>query len=171
MGYGLTVTTEQIIGLVAAILVMLCGTAGSVLPVIPGTPLVVGAAVAHRFYFGQQSMSNFVLVTIVVLMLLSLVLDYCATVFGAKKLGATWRGAVGAVIGGLIGLFFNLPGIILGPFIGALLLEMIGGREFKPAARAGLGATLGLLLGGVGKLAICVGIMTLFAVSVVYRST
>ena len=89
---------------------------------------------------------------------------------GAKKFGATWRGMTGAVIGGIVGLFFNLPGIILGPFIGATLFEMLGDKEFKKAAHAGLGATVGLLLGIVGKFSICVVMMILFAINVIHRS-
>jgi uncharacterized protein YqgC (DUF456 family) len=100
----------------------------------------------------------------------SLVMDYVASVYGAKRLGATWRGAVGAIVGALIGMFFNLPGILLGPFVGAVVFEMAGGREIKGASKAGIGATLGLLAGAVGKLACCVAMITLFSFNVIYRS-
>ena len=133
---------------------------------LPGTPLVLIAAIGHRLYFGDASASNTILIILVVLTLVSLVFDFLASMLGAKKFGATWRG----VIGGVIGLFFNLPGIILGPFLGAMLFEMLGGQEFKKATRAGLGATIGLLLGIVGKFSICVVMMILFATSVVLRS-
>jgi uncharacterized protein YqgC (DUF456 family) len=115
--------------------------------------------------------SNLVLIVLVLLMLASLGLDFLATVVGARKLGATWRGAVGAVVGGMIGLFFGLPGIILGPLLGAVLLELLGRKEFKKALQAGTGAVLGLLLGAVGKFALCVMMILLFAVNVVLRST
>lgn len=163
-------TAEQIIGLVLALLVMFIGMAGSILPGIPSTPLVVLAAIAHRLYFGDASLSNWALAVLVALMLLSLVMDYVASMFGAKKLGATWRGVLGAVVGGVIGIFFALPGIILGPFIGALAFEMIGGREWKEAARAGLGAVIGLFVGALGKLACCALMMGLFAASVISAS-
>jgi uncharacterized protein YqgC (DUF456 family) len=163
-------SAEQIAGLVLALLVMLLGCLGSFLPLLPGTPLVLVAAVAHRLYFGAASVNNWVLVLFFLLTALSFGLDYLASSLGAKKLGATWRGMLGAVIGGLVGLFFSLPGIILGPFIGALLFEMLGGYEFERATRAGVGAMLGLLAGALGKFAISVVMVTLFAVSVVYRS-
>ena len=168
--YPCGVTAEQIIGLSLALLVMLCGLVGSVIPGVPGTPLVLVAAVAHRLYFGAASANNWVLAALVLLTLLSFLFDYLASMFGAKKLGATWKGIVGAVGGGLLGLFFGFPGVILGPFLGALLLEMAGGRELKPAARAGLGALLGLLAGAVGKLAICLAMIGLFTLSVIWRS-
>lgn len=163
-------TTEQMIGLGLTLLVMLLGLIGSILPALPGTPLVFLAAVGHRLYFGEASASNLVLGVLGGLMVISLIFDYVATALGAKKFGATWRGAVGAVIGGLIGLFFAIPGIILGPFLGAMIFEMLGDKEFKHAARAGLGATIGLLLGVLGKFSIAVVMIILFAVNVVMRS-
>ena len=164
-------TPEQIIGLGLALLVMLLGLIGSILPGLPGTPLVFLAAVGHRLYFGQASVSNLVLGVLAGLMVVSLLLDFAATALGAKKFGATWRGAVGAVVGGLCGLLLVFPGIILGPFIGALLFELLGGKEFKAAASAGAGATLGLLLGLIGKFALTVVMAGLFAANVILRST
>lgn len=163
-------TTEQIIGLSIALLVMSFGLAGSILPGLPSTPLVLIAAIGHKLYFGETGVAWWVMGILVGFTLLSLVMDYLASIYGAKRLGATWRGAVGAVVGGLIGLFFNLPGILLGPFAGAALFEMAGGRNFKESSRAGLGATIGLLAGAIGKLACCVAMMGLFAVNVIYRS-
>jgi uncharacterized protein YqgC (DUF456 family) len=164
------VTTEQVIGLLLALLVMFLGLAGSILPGLPSTPLVLLGAVGHKLYFGPAGAAWWLLVVLAVMTLLSLVMDYLASVYGAKKLGATWRGAVGAIVGGLIGLFFNLPGILLGPFIGAALFELAGGREWKAASRAGVGATLGLLAGALGKLFCCALMMGMFGANVVYRS-
>ena len=163
-------TTEEIIGLSLALVVMLAGLIGSLLPVLPGTPLILAAVIGHRLYFGTASVGNFVLIVLVGLMLVSLGFDFLASMLGAKKFGATWRGVTGAVVGGVIGLFFSLPGIILGPFLGALLFEMLGDKEFKKAAHAGLGATIGLLLGIVGKFSIGVVMIILFATDVILRS-
>jgi len=163
-------TVEQIVGLTLALMVMLFGVIGSVLPVLPGVPVIVAAAIGHRLYFGEQGASVWVLALMGIMEVVAFALDYIAGMIGAKKLGATWRGIVGAVVGGIIGLFFNLPGILLGPFFGALLLEMAGGREFKPAAKAGAGAVLGLFAGALGKLALCLTMILLFATNVIYRS-
>jgi len=163
-------TTEQIIGLVLALLVMCVGVAGSILPGLPSTPVVLFAAIAHKLYFGPTGAAWWVMVILVAFTVISLVVDYAASVYGAKKLGATWRGAVGSIVGGLIGLFFSLPGILLGPFIGAFLFEMAGGREWRAASKAGVGATLGLLAGTLGKLACCIAMMLLFTVNVIIRS-
>lgn len=163
-------TTEQIIGLILALVLMCVGVVGSILPGLPGTPLVLLAAVSHKLYFGIAGAAWWVLTILAVITVVSVLVDYAASVYGAKRLGATWRGALGAIVGGLVGLFFSLPGILLGPFIGAFLFELAGGREWKEASRAGVGATLGLLAGAVGKLACCVAMMGLFTTNVIYRS-
>ena len=149
---------------------MLVGFVGCLVPGIPGTPLILIAAIGHRIYFGPHSADTWVLVVLILFTLISILLDYVASVYGAKRFGATWRGAVGAAVGGLVGLFFNLPGIILGPFVGATLFEMMGGYEFKKASRAGLGAMLGLFVGVIGKCGICAVMIVLFTVRVIYRS-
>lgn len=163
-------TAEQIIGLIIALLIMGVGVAGAILPGLPSTPLVLLAAIGHKLYFGDTGTGWLVMTLLACLTLLSLVMDYLATSYGAKKLGATWRGAAGAIVGGLIGLFFNLPGILLGPFIGALTFELLGGRKLKDATKAGAGATLGLFAGALGKLACCGVMILLFTANVIYRS-
>ena len=164
-------TAWEIIGLSLALLVMLAGLLGSILPGIPGVPLILVAAICHRLCFGAHSVNNTVMVILVGLTLVSIAFDFLAGMFGAKRFGATWRGALGAMIGGLVGLFFNLPGIILGPFIGATLFELLGDRELKLALKAGLGATLGLFAGIVGKFSVSVVMILLFATNVILRST
>ena len=160
----------EIIGLSLALLVMLVGWIGSLVPAFPGPPLVLLAAGVHRLCFGPASVSNFVLITLTVLTLLAVLFDFFAGLFGANKFGATWRGALGALVGGLAGLFFGMIGILIGPFIGATLFELLGGREFKKAAKAGVGATLGLFAGIVGKFSIAVVMILLFATNVISRS-
>jgi uncharacterized protein YqgC (DUF456 family) len=163
-------TTEQLIGLAIALLIMAVGCLGSVLPALPSTPLVLIAAIAHKIYFKSASAGWFVLTLMLLITALALVMDYLATLYGAKRFGATKKGMFGAIVGGIVGLFFNLPGIILGPFIGATLFELMGGREWKPAAKAGVGATLGLFAGAVGKLVCCFSMMILFIIGVLWNT-
>lgn len=163
-------TSEQLIGLALALFVMSVGCLGSILPAVPSTPLVLIAAIGHKLYFPDASLGWAAMTMLVLITALALIMDYLASIYGAKRFGATRRGMVGAVVGGLVGLFFNLPGILLGPFIGATLFEMIGGREFKPSAQAGLGATLGLFAGAVGKVICCLAMMLLFTLSVLWHT-
>lgn len=148
-------------------LIMVIGLIGCLLPILPGTPILLAAAIAHKLYFGDASASILVLVILTVLTLLSLIFDQLASMVGAKKLGATWKGVTGAVVGGLVGLFFGLPGIMIGPFAGATLFELFGDREFRDALMAGAGATIGLLFGAVGKVAVSVVMMLMFTWSVI----
>ncbi len=163
-------TTEQIIGLIVALLVMAVGLAGAILPGVPSTPLVLIAAIGHKIYFGPTGVGWITLTLLAGLTALSLAMDYLAAVYGAKKLCATWKGVMGAIVGGLIGLFFHLPGLLLGPFVGAFVFEKIGGRTWKDSGLAGVGATIGLLAGTLGKFACCVAMMGLFTVNAMYRS-
>lgn len=160
----------EIIGFAVVLVLMLVGAVGTLLPLIPGTPVILLAAVIHKLVFGVTSASWWVILVLAALTALSYVLDHAGQALGAKRLGATWKGIVGAILGGLIGLFFNIPGIILGPFIGAMLFELVGGQQMKPAARAGVGAVLGILIGAAGKVAVCVAMMGLFALSVVWNA-
>ena len=163
-------TPEQTSGLIIALLLMAVGCLGSVLPALPSTPLVLIAAIAHKIYFKSASAGWLVLTLIVLITAVALVMDYLATLYGAKRFGATKKGMFGAIIGGSVGLFFNLPGIILGPFVGATLFEVMGGREWKPSAKAGVGATLGLFAGAVGKLVCCLSMILLFIVGVLWNT-
>lgn len=161
----------QVIGFTMATVVMSIGVLGCVLPGIPGAPLVFVAALAHRLYFGAAaSASIWVMVLIFLIMLFSVAVDYLASMYGAKKLGASRNGIIGAVVGGIIGfLTFNPFVLLLGPFAGAFVGEMISGKDWKNSGKAGLGATLGLLGGAVGKLACSIAMTGLFVVNVVWK--
>src|ERR1700759_3764278 len=100
-------TAEEIIGLTITLLVMLAGFIGSIVPLLPGPPLVWISAIGHRLWFGPHSASLPVLIFLTVLTIAALVLDHFASVYGAKRFGATWRGLMGAFVGGVVGIFFN----------------------------------------------------------------
>lgn len=153
-------------GLLLTLLVMLVGVAGSVLPAIPGPPLVLAAAVGHKLIFGPAGASVTALLVMGLLMLLSLAFDFAASLIGARRLGATWRGVTGAAAGAVAGLFLGPVALVVGPFVGAVLGELLGGREFKEAGRAGVGAVLGFLAGALGKVACALAMTGLFLVSV-----
>lgn len=161
---------DQILGLLLAVVAMGAFALGSLVPGFPGTALVLAVAAVHRLWFGATGVGNVVLVILVMLTVGSLFLDYVASVAGAKRFGASGWGIAGAVIGGMVGLMWPLPGLIVGPFAGAMLLEMIAGREWKEAARAGLGAVIGFFAGAVGRFAVAVAMVALFVFNVIQRS-
>jgi uncharacterized protein len=142
---------------------VLVGLAGLALPAIPGAPLLfaglVCAAWAERFrYVGWKTLA-----VLALLALSTYVIDLLTTAVGAKRFGASKRAILGAVIGGLVGVFFGLPGMLLGPFLGATIGELSVRRDLPHAARAGAGATAGLLVGAMAKLAIGLSMIGLFA--------
>ena len=150
------------------LLVMMVGVLGNMIPGIPGTPLILASGIAFRLLGGPDSVDNWVVVALVCLTLFALLLDYIAGMVGAKKLGATWKGVLGAVIGGIVGIFFNLPGIILGPIIGAVSFELLGGRKFNEAGKAGLGAFIGIVAGAFGKVICSLVMVGLFTFNVIW---
>jgi uncharacterized protein YqgC (DUF456 family) len=169
-GCWMGMSLEEIAGIAIVGMVMLLGLIGTCVPGIPGAPLILAGAIGHKVYFADKSASYFALALLLLLTILSLVLDFLASVLGAKKLGATWRGMAGAVIGGVVGLFFGLPGIILGPIVGAFAFEFAGGRAWKESAQAGAGAMLGLMLGVLGKVICCVIMIAIFFLSTFYNT-
>src|SRR5215217_7354108 len=139
----------------AAIVVMAIGLIGTVLPVLPGTTIILAAAILHRIFVGaDQGMSWWGLGGLVVLTLVSYGLEFLSSYFGAKYFGATRWGVAGAVIGGLIGIFTGFVTLLVLPIIGAILGELIAGKRLVKAGKAGWGTLLGSLAGMIAKLAI-----------------
>lgn len=134
---------------------MLAGLAGTVIPLLPGTIIILGAAVLHRVMLGaEQSVGWSTLTALTILMLLSQVLDFFSGSLGAKYFGATRWGAIGGILGAVVGIFFGLPGIFLGPLAGVLAGELLGGRGLLPAGKSTWGTLLGTAAGMAGKLII-----------------
>jgi len=149
---------------IAAILVIV-GLAGTVLPVLPGVALVFAGFLLAAWADGFQRVGVLTLVILGLLTALAMAADFAASALGAKKLGASPRGILGATLGAIVGIFFGIPGLILGPFIGAVAGELFANRELLHAGRAGLGTWLGLLLGSVAKLTLAFLMVGVFATS------
>ncbi|MCC7374887.1 MAG: DUF456 family protein [Verrucomicrobiales bacterium] len=161
----------EVLWLALALTLMGVGVVGSVLPGLPGTPLIFAAAVAHRWLVGPGTGAPWwVLLVLGVLAVISIAADVLSTYLGARTLGATRRGTVGAILGGLVGLFLGPAGILAGPFLGAFLFEWTGGRQWRESAKAGAGATVGVVAGAIGKVSCSVAMILLFAVSIFWRT-
>jgi uncharacterized protein len=145
-----------------ALLLVGTGLIGLFLPVLPGAPLIfaglVIAAWAEDFHYAGL----WTIVVLAIITLLTLGVDFWATIFGAKKFGASKRAVIGAFIGLAIGIFLGFPGIIFGPFIGAVIGELSAQKDLKQATRAGIGATIGLVLGAAIKLALALTMIGIF---------
>lgn len=147
----------------AAALVIL-GLAGLVLPLMPGAPVLFAGLVAAAWAEDFAYVGWGTLTLLGALALLTYLADLLAGAFGAKRYGASPRAAMGAVLGAVIGVFLGLPGILIGPFAGAFIGEFSHQRHLGKAGRAGVGATLGLVLGAAAKLAIAFTMLGVFAV-------
>jgi uncharacterized protein len=139
------------------------GLIGTVLPVMPGTTVILAAAVIHRIMLGpEQSIGWRTIVILILLTLATYALDVLAGYFGAKYYGATKWGTFGAILGALVGLFFGIFGLFIGPVVGAIAGEFIVGKRMIAAGRAGWGSLLGNVGGMVGKLMIALAMITIF---------
>lgn len=141
------------------IVFMISGILGCVLPVIPGPPLsYLGLLLLHfteKYQFSPRFLIIWAVITGVVY-----ALDYIIPAWGTKKFGGSKRGVWGSIIGLVIGLFFFPPfGIIIGPFVGAVVGELTVGKDSNAALKSGFGSFLGFLLGTLLKL-IASGMMT-----------
>jgi len=151
--------------LLLAIVLVVTGLAGLVLPAIPGAPLVFAGLLLAAWAEGFAYVGVWTLVILAVLALLTYGVDFWATMFGAKKFGASKRAVVGALIGAFTGIFLGFPGVLFGPFIGAVVGELLAQRGLQEAARAGFGATIGLVLGAALKLALAFSMVGIFVVA------
>jgi uncharacterized protein len=139
------------------------GLIGTVLPVFPGTTIILAAAVIHRMMLGAEKSVGWRAIAILVLLTLaSYALDFVGGYFGAKYFGATRWGTFGAIMGALVGLFFGIIGLFVGPVVGAIVGEFIAGKRMIDAGRAGWGSLLGNLAGMIGKLMIALLMITIF---------
>ena len=148
----------DIVLLIVAFLLMLIGIIGCIVPGLPGTPVAyVGLLIAQatdKVDFSWQ----YLLVWGIVVVVIS-VLDYVVPAWGTKHYGGTRWGVWGSTAGVFVGLFFGAAGVIFGPLVGAVLGELMAGKQLEEALRAGWGSFIGILFGTILKLISC-GLMT-----------
>lgn len=155
--------------LIAAAMILI-GLIGTVLPALPGLPLVFGGMLVAAWTGDFQQVGIPMLVVLGILTLLSLGIDLWATALGAKRVGASRKAVIGAVLGTVGGLAFGPLGLVLGPFAGALAGELLhrrslGAQHLGDAARIGFGTWMGILFGIVLKLGLAFAMLGLFALA------
>ena len=143
---------------------LVAGVAGVVLPVLPGSALLVLGAVLVAWAEGFTRVSGWTVAACAAIGIAIWVVDFAAGVLGAKAFGASKWAVIGAALGLLVGMFLGLPGIVLGPAVGAVVLEYARNPSFERAMKAGFGAFLGFVLGSAVKVAlsfVLVGVLLL----------
>ena len=148
--------------LLAALLVV-GGLAGSVLPALPGVPLVFAGLVVGAWADDFQRVSWLTLTLLGILTVASFAIDLAATALGAKRVGATKLAVIGAMLGTLGGALLGIPGLIFGPFVGAVAGEMLSHGRMQQATRAGFATWMGLIFGTLAKLALVFTMLGVFA--------
>ncbi|MBK8284555.1 MAG: DUF456 domain-containing protein [Ahniella sp.] len=144
---------------------VLIGILGTVLPVLPGIALVYAGLLIAAWSNGFERVSGWTMLVLGVLVGMAMLIDFAASAFGTRLAGASRWAFVGAALGALIGLFFGLPGLLLGPFIGAVLAEVAATQNVGKSLKAGVGAALGLLAGGLAKIALTFTMLGMFALA------
>lgn len=147
---------------ILALLSILLGLAGVVLPLLPGIPLLFGGFWLVAWLDGYTKVSETMVIVLGMLGLLAWLIDYIAAVMGVKRVGASGTAIAGAGLGTVAGLFGGLPGLIVGPIAGAMVGEWLARRDTRQATRAGIAAGIGFVVAVVAKIALAAVMLGVF---------
>lgn len=139
------------------------GIVGLVLPAIPGPPLLFAGLWMAAWLEGFTHVGFWTLSILGLLAAAAQIADFIAGALGAKRFGASKKAVWMSILGAFVGIFFGIIGLILGPFIGAMIGELSSGRNLQQAGNAGVGATVGLIIGTAAKIAFGIAMVSIFA--------
>jgi len=152
------------ITIVIGSILMLLGLAGSVLPILPGPPLsFIGLFLLALLKHFSPPLTPTLVIILAIVTILVIVMDYIIPLLGAKKYGASKWGVWGSVLGMAIGIFWSPFAMLLGAFIGAVVVEWLVGKKKVEALRAGWGVVMGTLFATILRLGVS-GMMTYYFV-------
>ena len=144
----------DIILIILGVLCLITGLMGCILPFLPGPPVAYLGLVLLHFTDKVQYTTTQLIVWLLIVLVVQ-VLDYFTPMLGSKYSGGSRWGNWGCIIGTLIGLLFLPWGVIFGPFLGAVIGELLGNKEFSQALRSGVGSLIGFLLVTFLKFVVC----------------
>jgi len=148
--------------LLLAIVLVAIGLAGVVMPAVPGPILIFAGLLLAAWSDGFVRVGVPTLVLLGILTVATYVVDIVMMTLGMKRFGTTKRAMLGAAVGTLAGLFLGLPGLIIGPFAGAIIGELTAHADWRVAGRAGLAAWIGFLVGTMAKVALAFAMLGIF---------
>ena len=153
----------QTLWIVITALIMFTGFAGTLLPFLPGIPIIYGGYLFYGLVTGWQDYGLRAMVAWGVVVGVVTLLDFYAGSIGAKRYGASKLAVWGSIIGAVVGVIFgNLLGIIVGPFAGAIAGELVAGKSIKEAFRSGWGTIVGFVGGNLLKVAVAIAMIGTF---------
>jgi|SRR5690606_9989038 len=158
--------TTTLLWVLAGVL-MLVGLAGTLLPLVPGIPLMMAGMLLAAWAEDFRRIGWGTLLVLALLTALSFVIEAVAAAMGAKRVGASRAAVVGAALGALFGFFLGLVGLLIGPFVGAVAGELLARPGATRAMQVGFGAWVGFLLGTVAKVAVAFMMLGVFMAAVI----
>jgi uncharacterized protein YqgC (DUF456 family) len=153
---------------VLAALLIVGGLAGSVLPALPGIPMLFGGIWLVAALEDYRHLGLWWLLIIGALGGIGVIVDFVAGTLGAQRVGASRLALWGAGLGTVAGMFFGIPGLLFGPFAGALAGELASGTSVLRSAHVGIGTWLGLLFGTLVKLVLSFVMVGLFGLAMLF---
>ena len=153
---------------IVSVVMVIVGLIGVVMPALPGHMLILAGLIVGAWANGFTRVGLWTLIALGIIALASYGVDFIAVALGAKRLGASPRAMTGAALGTLAGLFFGLPGVIIGPFVGAVIGELTTHRDFTKAGKAGVAAWIGFAIGTAVKVALAFLMIGIFLVALVF---
>jgi uncharacterized protein YqgC (DUF456 family) len=148
-----------------SVALILVGVAGTVLPALPGTVLVLAGIVLGAWIDDFTRVGWGVLAIVGVLAVIAWVLEYVAGLLGAQKAGASRQAIIGAAVGTVAGLLMGLVGVLFMPLVGAAIGEWLARRDHAQAMRVGVATWLGIMAGMVSKVVIAFMMIGVFVVA------
>jgi len=157
----------DIFALIIAILFFVAGLAGTLLPALPGTPLIFAGMLVYGIITGFETLDYIFFLLQGIAMAFTFFTDYFAAAIGTKKFGGSKLASLGAIIGLIVGTIMLGPlGLILGSFLGAVVAELFGGKKIDQALKIGIGALFGFLGSAIIKLSISVIMIIWFFITI-----
>ena len=154
--------------IIVAVMLVVVGIAGTVLPMLPGVPLVFAGLLLAAWHGGFDQVSILTMVIIAAIAAMAWAVDFVASIATAKKAGASKYALWGAGIGAVVGIAGGIVGLIIGPAIGAIIGELITHKNTTKeattkATAVGIAAGLGFVLALAIKIVLVLTMLAVFA--------
>ena len=158
----------EIVFWIIAVILVLAGFLGTIIPGIPGPPLMFCGFFLAAYINNFQRVGAFVLILLGFLTAFSLLVDIIAAGLGAKKLGASRLSVIGAAVGAVFGIFMGIPGLLIGPFLGAVIGQYMSRQNLNEAGKIGFGTWLGLMISLAIKLGLVFAMLAIFITAFIF---
>ena len=153
---------------IVVVVLVLAGLAGTVLPALPGIPLIFGGVLLAAWIEDFQRIPGWVIGVLAVLAVIGVAVDYVAAALSARRVGASRQGIIGAALGTVAGVVTGLWGLIFMPLVGAAVGEFIAHRDALRAGKVGLATWFGLLVGTAVKIAVAFTMIGVFVAALIF---